>query len=403
MSTKMPGQLKTTQLKSLANGYHNDGGNLYLSVQNYSRNWVFRFKSPVSGKRREMGLGTLNDTPLAQARELAQQARKLIKEGFDPIEWRKNKRNEKSQKNILTFREAAEAYIKTQTPSWRNPKSAPIWRNTLTDYVYPTIGNIPVSDITTDHMQDILKPIWYTKTETAKRIRGRIENIIDYSIAHKWCKGTNPAIWKGHLIHILPNPSKTTPVKHFKALPWDNLPKVMSALTQQNGIATLAFQFLCLTVTRSSETRLAQWSEIDTEQQVWTLPANRTKAFREHRIPLSEAAINILVNINSLSNSPEDYIFPSIKSRKPLSDVALSKAFHRATDSLGIDRYTVHGIRSTFRDWCAEKTSYPREIAEQALSHVLKDKTGAAYLRSNLFDKRKDLMKDWAIFCKNGK
>lgn len=354
-----------------------------------SRCWILRVM--IGGKRREMGLGGFPDVTLAGAKEAARAARQKIKEGIDPIGDAKAKRSALAAARAasMTFSQAAIAYIATMESEWSNDKHLSQWRNTLRSYAFPVIGKIYVRDIDQSHIMQVLEPIWLTKTETAKRLRGRIENVLDWARVRGYRSGENPARWRGHLDMILPTPGKVQKIKHHPALPFNKLGEFMLKLRQQDGIGARALEFAILTAARSGEVRGASWSEIDIADATWTIPADRMKAKREHRVALNKEAIALL---NSLPRTDE-LIFPSSK-KAILSDMTLTAVLRRMKRG----DVTVHGFRSTFRDWCSERTNYPRDVAEMALAHAIGDKVEAAYRRGDLFAKRRLMMRDWGKF-----
>jgi integrase len=345
----------------------------------------------IGGKRREMGLGGFPDVTLAGAKEAARAARLKIKEGIDPIGDAKAKRSALAAARAasMTFSKAATAYITVMESEWSNDKHASQWRNTLSSYAFPVIGNIYVREIDQSHVMRVLEPIWLTKTETAKRLRGRIENILDWARVRGYRSGENPARWRGHLDMLLPTPGKVQKTKHHPALPFNELGEFMVKLRQQEGIGGRALEFAILTAARSGEVRGAVWSEIDITDATWTISADRMKAKREHRVALNKEAIALL---ESLPRTHE-LIFPSNKGAK-LSDMTLTAVLRRMKRG----DITVHGFRSTFRDWCSERTNYPRDVAEMALAHTIGDKVEAAYRRGDLFEKRRLMMRDWGRF-----
>ncbi len=384
-------KLTAARVKSLSKtGLYADGNGLYLQVRPNSKSWVFRYM--INKRSRTMGLGPVDLVTLADARDEALSARRLVRSGVDPISHRQR---EKAKSATPTFTEASAKYIDSQKPGWRNAKHASQWTNTLETYADPVIGSMPVSDIATEHVIEILQPIWQAKSETASRVRGRIERILDWAKSLGYREGENPARWKGHLEHSLPPISRIKYVRHHRALPWQELPDFMTELFSYNGLAGSALQLTILTAARTSEVRRANWSEFDLESDVpqWTIPAERMKAGREHRIPLSAAVVELL---NSLPVFDSGLLFES-HTGKPLSESGMLGVLRR----LNRRDITVHGFRSTFRDWCAEQTSFPREIAEAALAHVNRDRVEAAYLRSDLLDKRLQLMEQWAHFATN--
>lgn len=390
------GKLTALKVRNAPEGMHGDGGGLWLQVKRGSRSWLFRYKSPVFGRERLMGLGGVDVVSLAEARELAAENRRLLHAGKDPLE-EKRARAAESEADAVTFRQAAEGYIAAHAPGWRNAKHAEQWRNTLASYAFPEIGELPVRAIDTEAVLRILRPLWHTRPETARRLRGRIESVLGAAAARGWRSSDNPARWRGHLANLLPPRGDAERVQHHAAVPWQSVAAVMAELAARQGVAPMALRFLVLTAARSGEVRGAKWSEIDLSSALWTVPAARMKVGQAHRVPLSEQATRILSKAKKLrdvDNSQDQLVFPSRNWRQPLSDAALSAALSRVTPGA-----TVHGFRSTFRDWCAEATDCPREIAEQALAHAVSSKTEAAYRRGDLFEKRKLLMADWADHC----
>jgi integrase len=356
-----------------------------------SRSWILR--AMVGGKRRDHGLGAFYGTNgLARAREKAQEARDKIRAGVDPIEEGRAARSKlKSEKaRELTFAQAAKKYITTNKAGWRNEKHQAQWASTLETYANPVMGNLLVKDITVTHVTRVLEPIWQTKTETATRVRQRVERVLDWAIASGFREGPNPAIWKGNLQMILPAPTKVAKVEHHAALPISEVGAFMVGLRRENGIAPRCLEFAILTAMRSGEVRGVTWSEIDLHSKVWTIPGSRMKAGREHRVPLSEPAIALLRALPRAESI--DLLFPS-PTGGMLSDMALTALTRRMKADC-----VPHGFRSSFRDWCAERTAYPHELAEMALAHTIANKTEAAYRRGDLFEKRRKLMKEWAEF-----
>ncbi len=383
-----------TVSRSKAQGYYADGGGLYLQVAaSGSRSWVYRFM--LHGRAREMGLGPLPDTSLAEARENATQFRKLRREGIDPIEWRKAAKAQamlEAAKSI-TFDECASAYIKSHPASWRNAKHADQWRNTLATYASPIFGSLSVQGIDVGLVMRVLQPIWSEKTETAARLRGRIENILDWATVRGYRKGENPARWRGHLEKLLPQQSKVSRVEHHAALPFAEIAAFMASLRSQEGTAARALEFAILTAARTKEVLGARWGEVNIADAVWTIPAERMKGGREHRIPLSSACIAILEAMKSLRSG--EFLFPGMRSGKPLSNMSMLMLLRR----IGRGDLTTHGFRSSFRDWAAERTEFPTEVAEMALAHVVGSKVEAAYRRGDLFEKRRRLAETWAAYC----
>ncbi len=340
-----------------------------------------------------MGLGPVTTLTLAEAREKARDCRKLLLDGIDPIDHRKGQRTQATldAARAMTFQECAEAYIEAHRPSWKNPKHAAQWPSTLNAYAYPVFGNLPIADIDTALVMKAVEPIWSTKPETAGRVRGRIEAVLDWATARQYRQGENPARWRGHLDKLLPARGKVRRVKHFAALPYKELPAFMERLRDNDSISSRALEFTILTAARTGETIGALWSEFNLDDKVWILPPDRMKAGKEHRIPLSERALEIL---EALPREGE-YVFPGGRAKAPLSNMAMLNALRRLDDR----KLTVHGFRSTFRDWCAEQTAYAHEVAEMALAHTVGDKVEAAYRRGDLFEKRRRLMADWAKYC----
>jgi integrase len=313
----------------------------------------------------------------------------------DPLALRRQERTERklAQRRRITFKACAEAYVEAHRAEWKNPKHAQQWENTLSTYAYPHIGDLPVADIDEALVLNVLRPIWESKTETATRLRGRMESVLDWATFNKYRQGENPARWKGHLDNSLANPNKVAKVTHHPALPYAVLGEFMAALRAREGTGARAVEFLILTAARSGEVRGACWDEIDFDNRLWIVPAARMKMEREHRVPLSDAAINLLTNLPRLD--VETLIFPSSKRDTPLSDMTLTAVLRR----MGRNDITVHGFRSTFRDWVAESTNYPGDMAEMALAHAVGDKVEAAYRRGDMLKKRFRLMNDWAKFC----
>jgi len=386
--------------KKTAKGVYADGGGLYLQVgKGGAKSWIFRYRfgKTASGKPRirEMGLGGLNTFSLADARQKALQCRKLLHDKIDPIEHRKTERAARQVETVQskTFREYGDEYISSHSAEWKNFKHAQQWANTLEAYAHPIIGDLPVRSVDVEKVLTILRPIWTEKPETASRVRGRIEAIIDYAKAKGQFKGENPARWRGHLKYLLADRSKVQKVKHHAALPYSEADEFMKKLAGQEGVAAKGLAFMFLTAARTSEVIGAVWDEIDTSNRVWTIPAERMKADKEHRVPLSEPAMAIIEEMKTLSKS--SFIFPGGRANRPLSNMAFLQLLKR------MERrdLTGHGFRSTFRDWAAEDTGFPGEVVEMALAHAVSNKVEAAYRRGDLFDKRRKLMDAWASYC----
>jgi integrase len=375
-----------------APGLYADGGGLYLQVTEAgAKTWIYRFM--LNGRRRDMGLGAVHTVTLAEAREEARRCRQLARDGVDPIDNRKAARLSALAKaaTTMTFKQCAEAYIRAYEAGWRNPKHAAQWTSTLEHYAHPVMGELSVATVDTGLVMKVLEPIWSTKTETASRVRGRIEAILDWAIVRKYREGENPARWKGHLDHLLPARAKVQKAGHHAALPYDQMADFMKTLRAVDGTAARALEFAILTAARTGEVLGANWAEIDLEKHLWVIPPQRMKAGREHRVPLSYAAMTVLKALNGR----EGPVFKGGKADKPLSNMALLMTLRRMkrTD------LTAHGFRSTFRDWVAECTDFPHEVAEMALAHAVGDKVEAAYRRGDLFEKRRKLMDEWAQYC----
>lgn len=391
-------------------GYHHVGGvsGLVLQVsKSGTKSWLMRVT--VGGKRREIGLGGIPDVTLAGAREAARIVREKVKSGIDPVAERAQARSKLAAAvaSAMTFQEAAEKYIEANEAAWKNAKHAAQWSSTLETYAYPTIGKIQVAHVETSHVIGILEPIWGTKTETASRLRGRIESVLDWAKVRGYRKDENCARWKGHLDHILPARNKVQKAKHHAALDYRNIGAFMAALKPVDGMGARALEFAILCASRSNEVRGAAWSEIDEKASVWIIPAERMKAEKEHRVPLSRSALAMLELLPRTAETT--LIFPSAKN-DVLSDMTLTAVIRRMNDArtkAGNAGWcdnagkviTAHGFRSTFRDWAGETTAYPREVIEHALAHQLADKAEAAYQRGDLLDKRRRLMTDWAKHC----
>lgn len=373
---------------------------LALNVTMYgSRSWVFRYQ--VGRRRRDMGLGSYPSVTLAEARERARDARTKLSMGIDPIEHVRALRSKllAEQRSAITFDEAAKKYVEAHEHGWKNAKHAQQWRNTIETYASPVMGKMLIRDIGMPQVLQVLEPIWRDKTETASRLRGRMDVVFDWAIAHGYRTQLSPARWNGLLDKVLPAPGKVAKVGHHRALPYADLPDFMLALRAHEGVGSAALQFLILTACRSGEVRGARWSEFDMDARVWTIPAERMKAGKEHRVPLSPAAIAIVEH--QRLNRFSDLVFPSPNRSKGewresamLSDMTLSAVLRRMEVEA-----VPHGFRSTFRDWCAEQTDYPNEVAEMALAHTVSNKVEAAYRRGDLLQKRYRLMDDWAKYA----
>jgi integrase len=378
-------------------GMHADGGNLYLCVgATGSKSWIFRWKR--DGKVREMGLGSVSLVGLAEARRKAEEARGRLGQGLDPLDTRKAEEAARMAAGCKrTFGEAADAFIEAKMPEWRNEKHRAQWQMTLGETYCSAIRGKRVDEIETADVLAVLKPIWQSKPETASRLRGRVEAVLDAARAkgHISKNEANPARWRGHLDKLLPKRQKLAR-GHHPAIAFDEMPAFVSALRQREGIAGMALEFAILTAARSGEVRGATWSEFDLSKKIWTIQAARTKPGREHRVPLCERAIGILMAVKPLTGgTAAALVFPGKAAGKPLSDMSLSAVLRR----MGHADLTVHGFRSTFRDWAGEATNFAREIAEAALAHVIGDKAEQAYRRGDALEKRRKLMEAWAAYC----
>lgn len=405
MPKKLSHALTQLQVKNAKSGRHADGGGLHLLVKETgARSWVFRFM--LNGRSRDLGLSRcpealvlLNksggeELSLSQARDVAAIYRLKVKAGIDPLEEREHEAAEKAaasqaaKAKAVSFRTVAETYMAANEASWRNDKHRQQWRNTLSTYVYPVIGDLSVGDVSTSHVLEIIEPLWKLKPETASRVRGRIETILDAAKARGYREGENPARWRGHVEQILPARSRLTR-GHHKAMPYSDLPAFLTELHAKQAGAALALEFTLLTAARTGEVIGATWDEVDLNKAIWVIPAARMKAGREHRIPLADRAVEILKTMMSLG---QDHVFVGNKGK--MSSMAMAMLLRR----MGQD-VTVHGFRSTFRDWAAECTGYPHEVCEMALAHTIENRAEAAYRRGDLFEKRRRLMDDWALFC----
>jgi integrase len=373
-------------------GRYGDGHGLWLQVSPAgTKSWLFRYQR--EGRARQMGLGPVHTISLAEARIRATECRKLLLEGIDPIDRRHSQRAEarvEASRGLL-FKDCAERYVAAHEAGWKNKVHRAQWRSTLAVYCYPVLGDLPAAAIDTALVLKVLEPIWTAKPETAGRVRGRIEAILDWATARSYRRGENPARWRGHLDKLLPAPKKLTRVKHHPALPYRNLPAFVADLQERVGVSARALEFAIFTAARTSEVIGACWSEINLRDRIWMVPPERMKAGREHRVPLSDRATALL---EVLPRNGE-YLFIGGRAGKPLSNMALLETLRR----MGRHDLTVHGFRSTFRDWAAETTAYPNEVVEMALAHAIESKVEAAYRRGDLFEKRRRLMDDWAEYC----
>ena len=399
MPKKLTNALTPLTVKNAKPGRHADGGGLHLLVKETgSRSWVYRFM--LKGTSRDIGLGSAGPggLSLAGARDARDVLRLKVRAGVDPLHERQRESADAvaaaqaAQVAGITFKAVAEAYIAANEANWRSAKHGQQWRNTMGTYVYPVIGELPVADIATAHVLKIIEPIWKTKAETAGRIRGRIEAILDAAKARGYREGENPARWRGHIAQILPARAPLTR-GHHKAMPYEEVPAFAAELRKREAMAALALEFTMLTACRTGEVIGATWSEVDLNKATWTIPAARMKAGKEHRVPLSPRAVEILEATKRLEN---EWLFPAASNGK-LSTMAMTMLVRR----MKVD-VTVHGFRSSFRDWAAECTGYAHEVSEMALAHSIESKVERAYRRGDLIEKRRRLMDDWANYCSSG-
>jgi integrase len=374
-------------------GYHADGAGLYLQVSpNGSKSWIYRYRR--NGKLRDKGLGSLLALSLAEAREAAARCRKMLAEGIDPIQATREKRQaERLEKaRTKTFRQCVTAYLEAKAGEWSNEKHADQWRNTLEKYANSVFGDVPVQDVDTPLVHRALDAIWKTKNETATRVRGRIEKVLDWAKVAGLRTGDNPARWKGHLDAMLAKPSQVQKVVSHPALPFAQIGSFMKALRQEESIAAKALEFTILTAGRTGEIIGTRWEEINLDAAVWTIPAERMKMNKEHRVPLPRRAVELLHGLNP---AKEGFVFRGARTGRPLSNMAMAELLKRMerTD------ITVHGFRSTFRDWAAELTPFPNEVVEMALAHRIANAVEAAYRRGDLMEKRRMLMQEWQDYC----
>lgn len=369
-------------------GAYADGDGLYLKIGTTgAASWQYRYQ--MNGKRRMMGLGSCATVGLAEARDKAADARKQVKQGIDPLDVKEAEQTAVKAK-ATTFRELATEYIADHRPGWRNAKHGQQWENTLAQYAFPKIGDKPIAEISTEDVLGILKKLWTEKPETASRLRNRIELVIDAGRAKGLSTAANPAAWRGHLDKLLPKRTKASK-GHHAAMDYRELPAFYKRLTEdRDSLSSVALQITILTACRTSEVLLADWSEFDLDNRMWTIPGERMKAGKPHRVPLTDAVLKLLQGIKG-----DGYVFHGARQGRPLSNMAMTMVLRR----LGHPNLTVHGFRSSFRDWCAEETHYPNIVAEQALAHTVGNAVEAAYRRGDLLDKRRALMADWASYC----
>lgn len=392
----MAGKLNARKVDSLREpGRYSDGGNLYLFITpNGGKRWTFLYR--WQGGKREMGLGSAatGHVSLAEARSAAAEARALLRTGTDPITIMGKDARSRRDKRIPTFAEAAADYVNSHRASFRNEKHVAQWEMTLGDAYCKTIRSKPINEIDTEAVLKVLQPIWQTVPETASRLRGRIENVIDAAKALGTYQGENPARWRGHLKMLLPARQRLSR-GHHAALAYDDLPAFMGELRQRQSTAALALELTILCATRSGETLGATWDEVDFAKKIWTIPATRMKAGKEHRIPLTRRALDFLTELHATRLDHNPHVFPGNSRGKPLSNMAMTKVLERMKRG----DITVHGFRSTFRDWASEQTSFPAQVCEMALAHAIANKVEAAYRRGDLFEKRRKLMEVWESYC----
>lgn len=377
-----------------------DGKGLYLIARGGSRNWLYRYT--LDGKAHTMGLGGYPDVSLADAREAASAARKMLKgkDRSDPLALRHTEREQRRAEatahtiKAMTFDACAAQYVVDNQARWRNEKVRWQWSNTLKRFASPIIGKMPVADIDTAAIQKVLAPIWNEIPETASKLRGRIEKILDWAKVMKLREGENPAAWKGNLQSLFPSKSQVRAVEHHPALPYADLPAFMTELRERESVGARALEFTILTAARTGETLGATWGEIDLEARMWVIPVKRMKMKREHRVPLCARALEILKEMRKLGRKADGFIFPG-RDKKPLSNMVMTMLLRR----MGYDDLTVHGFRSTFRDWCAEQTTVANEVPEMALAHAVSSAVEAAYRRGDMFDRRRALADDWANYA----
>ena len=398
MGERMQGKLTALGVGKLKTpGMYGDGGGLWLQVSGKgAKSWIFRFT--LRGKSREMGLGSAGTFTLAEARDRALSCRKLCADGLDPIEAKRAQQDEARLEaaRAMTFQQCATAYIEAHKAGWRNAKHAAQWTATLATYAYPAFGSLPVAAIDTGFVMKAIEPIWSAKPETATRVRGRIESVLDWATTHGYRRGENPARWKGHLSNLLPKRSKVQKVEHHAALPYSEVTTFLADLRAREAVAARALEFAILTSARTGEVIGATWAEFNLEAAEWTIPAQRMKAGAEHRVPLSGPALAILRHMKEARHG--EFVFPGGRRGQPLSNMGMLMMLRR----MGRADLTVHGFRSTFRDWASETTHFPSEVVEMALAHAIESKVEAAYRRGDLFAKRRELMDAWADHCERG-
>lgn len=395
MATRQLHRLTALKIGKLdAPGQYPDGGNLHFQISvTGSRSWIFKYT--LRGRSREMGLGPLSAVSLAAARAEAAKCRELLRAGIDPIEARNTERKSRAleQSGPRLFKTAAAEYIEKQQAGWKNPKHAQQWANTLATYAFPTLGDQEVGEIDTAMIVRVLQPIWMAKRETAFRLRGRLERILDAEKALGYRSGENPARWRGHLDTLLPKQNRRKKIKHHPALPWQEMPEFMSALRQRPEPTARMLELLILTAVRTQEALYARPEEFAMNYRVWTVPGERMKMELPLRVPMTDRVVELIEQ--ALPHARHGWLFPGKKEKKPYSNMAMLKVLER----MGYDHVTVHGFRSTFRDWVAECTEYADSLAEKALAHAIQNESEAAYRRGDMLERRRQMMADWACFC----
>ena len=390
-------QLTEAKIRTLTKiGFHPDGAGLYMQIRSGgARSWIYRFT--LNGRTRDQGLGRLADVSLVKAREKASAARALVDDGIDPIEHTRAQAiipAPPKRRSSPTFEEVAESYMADRLKRLRSEIHRHQWRQTLRDYAYPIIGAMGVDVVTTNDVLAVLKPIWESKCETAARLRGRIERILARATVEGYRSGANPATWRGHLQEALPPRSEVQPVKHFRAMDYQDVPAFMAELGQIDTVAAASLRFLILTAARTGEVIGARWNEVDWNEKTWTVPAARAKTGRNHVVPLSTGAVAVLRGVEPLQGSGDDFIFPGRKGAAQSCMTLLSLLQRRMKRAV-----TAHGFRSSFRDWCGDAAGVPRDLAEASLAHVIKDQVERAYRRKTAIERRRAVMQQWCDYC----
>lgn len=399
MPKKAP-ELGALAVSRLGAGFHAVGGvdGLYLRIEGGTREWVLRYSA--GSRRRKMGLGGYPSVTLAQARERARELRGQLANGKDPLNERTRAKREraKAQARTLTFAQACGLYIEDKAHEWKNDKHRQQWENTLATYAFPLIGQTPVGEIDRADVLAVLRPIWFDKTETATRVRGRLEKVLDWAAVNEYRTSENPARWRGHLEVVLPKPAKIMQRRHHPAVPYKDVPAAIQKIISTGGLARWALLLCVLTAARTSEVLGAMWGEFDLNGRLWTVPAARMKAKREHRVPLSAQALRVLESLPRIEGC--NYLFPSTKNNRHMSNMAMLVLMRRLNlKAVSGDVAVPHGFRSSFRDWAADCTTIPGDVAEMALAHAIENETEAAYRRGDMLQKRQALMAQWGVYC----